>query len=75
MPKVKSKLVVGSKVLVKALNLSFSDYKNLAGEVVEIHSEFAIVAVPRSKISTEDLSELRRDGDRVLAKVKITNIA
>lgn len=75
MAKVKSKFEVGRKVLVKALSLAFSDYKNLSGEIVEVHDEFAIVAVPRTKISTEDLRDLRRDGDRALAKVKISNLA
>lgn len=74
MSKVKTKLVPGSKVLVKALSLSFSDYKNLDGVVSELHDEFAVVAVPRAKISTEDIRDLRRDGDSVLVKVKISNL-
>lgn len=74
MAKVKNRLTVGSKVLVKTLSLSFSDYKNLAGEVREVHGEFAVVAIPRAKISAEDLSELKRDGDKALAQVKITDL-
>ena len=67
-------LKVGSKVLVTKVSLSFSDYKNLDGIVKDLHGEFAEVAVPKNKISAEDLRDLRKDGDSALIKVKVTNI-
>lgn len=67
-------LTVGKKVLVKNVSLSFSDYKNLSGEVISIHDGFAEVAVAKNKFSAEDLRDLRKDGERALVKVKITNI-
>lgn len=68
-------LKVGSKVLVTRISLSFSDYKNLDGVVTNLSGEFATVAVPKNKISAEDLRDLRKDGERALIKVKITNLA
>jgi len=40
-------LTKGRKVLVKRLSLAYSDYKNLPGEVIDIHGEYASVAVPK----------------------------
>lgn len=68
------RLTVGKKVLVKNVSLSFSDYKNLSGEVFSIHDDFVEVAVPKNKFSAEDLRDLRKDGDRALIKVKTANI-
>ena len=68
-------LKVGSKVLVLKVSLSFSDYRNLDGVVTNLHDGFAEVAVPKNKLSTEDLRDLRKDGERALIKVKVTNLA
>lgn len=68
------RLVVGKKVLVKNVSLSFSDYKNLSGEIISIHNGFVEVAVPKNIFSAEDLRDLRRDGENALIKVKAVNI-
>lgn len=66
----------GQKVLVKNLSISFSDYRNLAGEVLDVEGEIVRVAVDRNKISTEDLRDLRKDknANRVVVSVKSNNL-
>jgi hypothetical protein len=70
-----AKITVGRKVLVKNLSLSYSDYRNLDGEVMEVHGDYASVAVAKKKISVEDLRDLRLIEDRAVVKVKLANIA
>lgn len=70
-----AKLTTGRKVLVKNLSLSYSDYRNLPGEIIEVHGEFASVAVPKNKLSVEDLRDLKKINDDAVVKVKLTNIA
>lgn len=65
---------VGQKVLVKNVSLSFSDYKNLNGEIVSIHNDFVEIAIPRNKFSAEDLRDLRKDNVNAFVKVKISSI-
>lgn len=69
-----AQLTTGRKVLVKNLSLSYSDYKNLTGVVLEVHGEFASVAVPKNKFSVEDLRDLRKVGENAVVKVKLTSL-
>jgi len=68
-------LTKGRKVLVKRLSLAYSDYKNLPGEVVDIHGEYASVAVPRKLFSEEDQRDLKHLDGNALVSVKLTNLA
>lgn len=70
-----AQLTIGKKVLVKSLSLAYSDYRNLAGEVVEVHGDFASVAIPRNKISVEDLRDLKKDQDCAIVHVKLSSLA
>ena len=70
-----AQITIGRKVLVKNLSLSYSDYRNLDGEILEVHGDFASVAVAKKKISVEDLRELRIIEDKAVVKVKLTSIA
>ncbi len=68
-------LTAGRKVLVLNLSLQYGDYRNLPGEVLEVNGDSAMVAIPRNKFSSEDLRELRKDGDNALLRVKLSNLA
>ena len=71
-----AELTKGRKVLVKRLSLSFGDYKNIAGEIIEVHDEYASVVVPQNKISVEDLRDLKKVGDAgAIVSVKLTSLA
>lgn len=70
-----AQVTIGRKVLVKNLSLSFSDYKNLPGEILEVHGEFASVLVAKNKFSTEDLRDLKKIDDNAVVKVKLSSIS
>lgn len=67
-------LTTGRKVLVKNISLSYSDYKNLPGEIIEVHGDYASVAVPKNKLSVEDLRDLCKTADTAIVKVRLTNL-
>ena len=67
-------LTKGRKVLVKKLSLAYSDYKNLPGEVVDIHGEYASVAVSKKLFSEEDQRDLKHLGGNALVSVKLENL-
>jgi len=70
------KITKGQKVLIKNLSLSFSDYKNIDGNIIDVDGDLATVSIPRSKIASEDLRDLRKDkvADRMIVKVRTSNI-
>ena len=70
-----AQVTIGRKVLVKNLSLTFSDYKNLPGEIIEVHGAFASVRIPKNKFSAEDLRDLKKIDDDAVVKVKLTSIA
>jgi hypothetical protein len=70
-----AELTKGRKVLVKKLSLSYSDYKNLPGVVVDIHGEYASVAVPGKMFSVEDQRDLKHLDGNALISVKLSNLA
>jgi len=62
------------KVVIKELNLQYSDYKNIEGELVDVENEVAIVALPLRSLFAEDERELRKVGDRVQVRVHVSRL-
>ncbi len=69
-----AQVTIGRKVLVKNLSLAYSDYRNLPGEILEVHGEYASVTVPQKKLSVEDLRDLKKIDDKAVVKVKLSSI-